>query len=125
MKYQSVDLSMYGRIKTAKTTAENVITLLDAQANIAYKKKMKHAATYEEMMELCKEAFSSLEPAEKGYLVPYRRSDLKEVSEILGTFGDMLQFTATSVDDLATLAELEFQMELARTYDDFLKQSCE
>ena len=125
MKYQSVDLSMYGRIKTAKTTAENVITLLDAQANIAYKKKMKNAATYEEMMELCKEAFSSLEPAEKGYLVPYRRSDLKEVSEILGTFGDMLQFTATSVDDLATLAELEFQMELARTYDDFLKEIAE
>ena len=125
MKYQTADLSMYEHLKGAKTALEAVVSELDKRTAEEFKEAAKHATTPEEIMELFDRAFDELVVVDNKRFVKLRRTDLTEISDGLEFFGDALQFTADSTEDIATLMELELQMELARTYDDFLKEIAE
>ena len=125
MKYQTADLSMYEHLKGAKTALEAVVSELDKRTAEEFKEAAKHATTPEEIMELFDRAFDELVVVDNKRFVKLRRTDLTEISDGLEFFGDVLQFTADSTEDIATLMELELQMELARTYDDFLQEIAE
>ncbi|MFR5295718.1 MAG: leucine-rich repeat protein [Clostridium sp.] len=125
MKYQTADMSMYEHLKGAKTALEAVVSELDKRTAEEFKEAAKHATTPEEIMELFDRAFDELVVVDNKRFVKLRRTDLTEISDGLEFFGDALQFTADSTEDIATLMELELQMELARTYDDFLKEIAE